>query len=201
MSMMTTKESPILMSSAMVTAIMLGKKEQTRRIIKPQPVQGQDIRIPASGVGCKDVSEGLIYVNSYGFQHHLFPPYGGPGDLLWVRETWMRIADTRPALNPVFKATKDGPVKLPDHQRWKPSIFLKKEDARLWLRIKGCRVERLTDIDSRGVALEGLTSSTVEDFQKLWESLHGAGSWKDNPLVWVYSFTIDTEKSKLEQLV
>ena len=61
------KESPIIFSGPMVRAILAGLKIQTRRIIKnPERLQG------------------LMLAG----EEPAWCPYGGPGDLLYVRETW-----------------------------------------------------------------------------------------------------------------
>lgn len=65
----TPRELPILMHTRSIEGIEAGRKRQTRRILKPQP----DRAIAQPRVG------------EY-FQRPC--PYGEPGDLLWVRETW-----------------------------------------------------------------------------------------------------------------
>lgn len=101
------KERPILFSGEMVRAILDGRKTQTRRVVKPQPVRslphtgtlpnpcGEDFEIHhplgwrwqktkrwsafvADSAGPAALSESLV-------RHS---PYGAPGDRLWVRETW-----------------------------------------------------------------------------------------------------------------
>jgi len=61
------KESPIIFSGPMVRAILAGRKTQTRRIIKnPERLQG------------------LMLAG----EEPAWCPYGGPGDLLYVRESF-----------------------------------------------------------------------------------------------------------------
>lgn len=61
------KERPIIFSTPMVLAILGGWKTQTRRIIRnPERLQG------------------LMLAG----EEPAWCPYGGPGDLLYVRETW-----------------------------------------------------------------------------------------------------------------
>lgn len=61
------KELPIIFSTDMVEAILAGKKRATRRVIKnPERLQGLML---------------------WG-EEPAWCPYGGPGDLLYVRETW-----------------------------------------------------------------------------------------------------------------
>src|SRR5690242_4766108 len=99
------REHPILFTGPMVRAILEGRKTQTRRIIKPQPFwfdnPAGDFGRPA-GEGCwvfsdPDRADGSRYSNSWtkGWPDTLLPwcPYGVPGDLLRVRESY--YADSR----------------------------------------------------------------------------------------------------------
>lgn len=76
------------------------------------------------------------------------------------------------------------------HKR--PSIFMPRVAARLWLEVTGMRVERLREISVADVLAEGCILSTSKteplDYQNLWESINGKGSWEANPFVWVYTF-------------
>lgn len=71
------KERPILFSAEMVRALLDGRKTQTRRVVKPQPIErnGQTL----SGRHPCTIEK-------------LYPEirnrYGQPGDRLWVREAW-----------------------------------------------------------------------------------------------------------------
>lgn len=85
--------------------------------------------------------------------------------------------------------------------RWHPSIHMPKEAARIFLKVKDVRVERLQDIDDKGAYEEGAgekdaiyyIGGRVCDFAKIWNStikktdldLYG---WEANPWVWVIEF-------------
>jgi hypothetical protein len=69
--------------------------------------------------------------------------------------------------------------------------------SRITLEITDVRVERLQDIseeDARAEGIRGTESSEwgceglLHDFETLWESINGEGSWDANPWVWVVSF-------------
>jgi len=81
-------EKPILMSTPMVRAILEGRKSQTRRICKPQPVYDDD--------------SGYVFIGNVMFDIHDkwdIPMYlkdkarWEPGDILWVRETFAKTGD------------------------------------------------------------------------------------------------------------
>lgn len=80
---------PILFNTEMVRAILDGRKNCTRRIVKPQPTN--EIQCPLGICTDGDKSE----IGKFAFGSHegggkmIFckPPYQ-PGDILYVRETW-----------------------------------------------------------------------------------------------------------------
>lgn len=186
-----TKERPILFSGPMVRAILAGKKTQTRRVIKPQPVD--------LGNGCWTLGE-KVCVSDAEMEDHLFhevygtkgTPYGAMyesgGDRIWVRETFGQFWG-----GVHYRATDDRPD-LAD-QNWKPSIFMPRKLSRITLEITDVRVERLQQITLPDVAAEGFPPNheegwdTTEGFRKLWDKLNGkTHSWESNPWLWVIEF-------------
>lgn len=116
-------------------------------------------------------------------------PYGNIGDLLYVRETWALVngcdyfykAGFKP--NVVFQNVGE--------LKWKPSIHMPKDAARIWLEITGVRVEALQNISSRDAVLEGMPENGqpfVGQFKNLWCKINGVGSWDQNPFVWIVEF-------------
>lgn len=78
------KERPILFSGSTVRAILDGKKVQTRRVMKPQPMIFSAMHRFNRFISWKE-----IRVKWPEGRHHLLArcPCGVPGDRLWVRET------------------------------------------------------------------------------------------------------------------
>lgn len=92
--------------------------------------------------------------------------------------------------------------------KWKPSIHMPFEAARIFLKVTDVRAERLQDIyhsDARdeGVDfIDGINGrlyynyltqnfsevSSRSSFMTLWESINGKNSWKEDPYVWVYDY-------------
>lgn len=204
------KEKPILFNTEMVRAILDGWKTQTRRIMKRQPPEGEKV-------------EYNEYYNM--LLIHNVPAWHGPyevGDMLWVRETW-KSATGDPAgggyaLFDTYvykadgKAKDDYPVdELMVEDRWHPSIHMPRKAARIFLRVKDVRAEKLQSITQEDVKKEGvkpalvrngdlpftwentLNASRVLEFIRLWNStikskdrsLYG---WNANPWVWVVEF-------------
>lgn len=203
---MSTK--PILFSTPMVQAILNGRKTMTRRVIKPQPTYWDDVERlydKDSIVGPEFYNPTRVGKNGeeypgdevYGIysdngEYGCKAPYK-PGDVLWVREAWCPCATINGWLDAVslygYKADYDRVVPW----KWKPSIHMPREAARLFLRVKDVRVERVQDISAEDCEAEGyFETAPVEPrprswFSSIWDSLNANG-WDKNPWVWVYSF-------------
>lgn len=171
------KQRPILFSTPMVQAILAGRKTMTRRVVKIKELQ-QSMQI-----GSISPLDKSFLVKSGNTNWEVRCPYGEIGDVLWVRETFCFDGE-----NYIFK-----PNGKP--YRWKPSIFMPKDAARIWLRITNVRVERLQDISrgdsmSEGCPFPNIAKETNPSawFAGLWQSINGEDSWNDNPWVWVIEF-------------
>ena len=180
---------PIIFSTPMVQAILAGRKTQTRRVLKPQPV------IDAHGMWLwKDFQwmDGGLGFPASGIED--YAPYK-PGDILWVRETWSPVQVLPKRY--LYKADAENGGEgdgLPI--RWRPSIHMPREAARLFLRVKGVRVERLQNISAEDCEAEGyFETAPVEPrprswFSDVWDARNakrGYG-WDSNPWTWVIDF-------------
>ena len=78
--------------------------------------------------------------------------------------------------------------------RCRQSIFMPRWASRILLEVTDIRVERLQDISETDARAEGIAKNqcpdwhALMDYQVLWESIHGPGSWDANPWVWVIGF-------------
>lgn len=189
---------PILFNTEMVQAIQTGRKTQTRRIIKPQPVW--------DGISCFHISKYGCWAE--GRNDRIFSAEDNwpinTGDILWVRETWRPIeASSAGWCRIEYKAggTEEFQkvIAVPNYQEpWHPSIHMPKEAARIFLRVKDVRVERLKDINEKyepgpdnPVIKEGV--GYLCDFIATWENTIKLADrerygWEANPWVWVIEF-------------
>lgn len=152
------KEKPILFSTPMVQAIMDGRKTMTRRIVKPKRnIESHEILYKCG--------ENDYWIGTYNghFMGHsstrMKCPYGQPGDLLWVRETFFDTKKVKEAF--AFQHSPDFIYKADENNfigchNWKPSIHMPKAAARIWLRVTDIRVERLQYISSGDIIDEGI---------------------------------------------
>ncbi len=195
-------EKPIIFSTEMVSAILDERKSMTRRVIRPQPPEFATLKMygeKPSCFYCVDREQTEIRI-----------PYQ-KGDLLWVREMWSKDENGEYVYRTNYGTTKDDSFP-PTLFKWKPSIHMPREAARIFLRVTGVRVERLQDITKNNYELidrggnkypsnfykEG--GYSCGEFIDLWNStikkqdldLYG---WNANPWVWVYEFErVEVEK-------
>lgn len=192
-----TDFKPILFNTAMVKAILEGKKTQTRRIIKPQPTNPR-----WNNVGWLGWDDGHGY--------RMKPPCTA-GDVLWVRETWCDPYPENPLVPFAYKAdfpmhwdadqTEHGdPIIIAaEEMKWKPSIHMPKEAARIFLKVKDVRIEKLWYTDEEAAIAEGFedsptgTDSPLQRFSELWDKTIKRDDLREygyhaNPWVWVIKF-------------
>ncbi len=209
-----SREIPIIFNGDMVRAILADQKTQTRRPVKVQP----------HGVGSW-VKHGDKWafpnVNPYCSARC---PFGQPGDLLWVRETWnwfdpVEIPVDRIGKRAPFTGCQgrrliewcaayaaDGEIYHPaDGAKalWRPSIHMPRWASRILLRVTSVRVERVQDISERDAWAEGCEgcdddvtggSTGFGGFAELWDSIYG--NWDANPWVWVIEFERVTDSKR-----
>lgn len=214
---------PILFNTEMVQAIQDGRKTATRRVIR---WDRNDVIKVASARGKvfgyipedKPIPELLLtwYIIS------VLPRPFKVGDVLWIRETWdflpcitcmERDCTLKPAVYEdaeaitegcwLYRADGDNLVGWGGH-KWRPSIHMPKQAARIFLRVTEVFLERLQKIDEAGAIAEGLyagwrqtESSTPartarQAFMWIWQWITRKGpveqSWAADPWVWVIRF-------------
>jgi hypothetical protein len=101
---LTGKGAKRIMSGAMIRALLEGRKTQTRRIIKPQPVIRSPIDVPRIVLDnpCNPPEHFGRWQAGHGdaTSYRYFDcPYGKSGDLLWVRESVWIYRATESALS------------------------------------------------------------------------------------------------------
>lgn len=131
---------PILFNTEMVRAILDGRKSCTRRLVKF--FSGENPRWTGY------IKDGLMLYNGKNEPCIRKAPYQ-PGDTLYVRETWKK------APNGYYYYEDWQRGDIADITKWKPSIHMPKEAARIWLKVTNVRVERLQEMKPVDVIKEG----------------------------------------------
>ena len=141
----------ILFNTEMVRAILDGRKTCTRRLVKPQPDEKHTFPLGfvTDSTEKKEVGCFGFGINEYGGSiQYAKPPYQ-PGDILYVRETW------KEAPKGYYYYEDWQKDDIADVTKWKPSIHMPKEAARIWLKVTNVRVERLQEMKPVDVIKEG----------------------------------------------
>ena len=206
---------PILFSTSMVQAIIDGRKTMTRRLVKNDDNRG----IWAAVNNVREMSEYGASVPCYLHREisvddkspNIIYPKHDVGDILYVRETWTPFCvNKKSCRNSIlshpdycYKATVDKDCVDKLGCKWRPSIHMPRDAARIFLRVTNVRVERLQEILCGDMRREGCIPETVtggqyQQWQRdywipLWDStikkqdisLYG---WDANPWVWVIEF-------------
>lgn len=150
---------PIPFNTEMVRAILDGRKTVTRRVVKPQP--DKSAYSPYEGIDGRF----SFRVGERGCTVPYKPPYR-TGDILYVQETWYYETFYEDTDNPpdlpsghrswryVYKVDNPEYPVIPGH--WRSPINMPRETARIFLRVKDIKVERLQDISASDCIAEGI---------------------------------------------
>jgi hypothetical protein len=152
-------DRPILFSAPMVRALLDGRKTQTRRLFKPQPVlhEGGDCSVN----GHRGHVDYLM--------REIAPKHWcriKAGDRLWVRESWKAhslFEGTAPRDLPksrIFYLADPG--YSPSGSRGRPGIHMPRWASRLTLTVTDVRVQRLQDISEEDARAEGVELDSLD---------------------------------------
>ncbi len=189
---------PILFNTEMVRAILDGRKCCTRRVVK-FPVNRYTNNVPlADKIVLQELRcDKANFLEEPFFSFGMNLPYQ-PCDILYVRETWKK------APNGYYYYEDWQKDDIADVTKWKPSIHMPKEAARIWLKVTDVRVERLQEMTDDDAEAEGCFdyTSTALGFPDVWNSTIKKSDldrygWNANPWVWVIEFE-QCEKPKEE---
>lgn len=202
---------PILFDTEMVRAILDGRKTCTRRICK----DANECTVP--DMDFYNADRRTYAVHNFVDKEHTEQLSTAErtcpictGDILYVRETW------KEAPKGYYYYEDWQKDDIADVTKWKPSIHMPKEAARIWLKVIDVRVERLQDITYNGALREGsegircdhvalgvhgctdcMNTGWIEppqvEFMQIWNSTIKKSNldrygWDANPWVWVIEF-------------
>lgn len=197
-------EKPILMCGDMVQALLraVDPKTQTRRIVKHQPIKGDVYLTKDKNVWAAQTDRSVVtYFNC---------KYGGCGDWLWVKETFMPKPQGQTGY--YYRASLNVPSgKI---SQWKPSIFMPRAASRIDLEIVQVRVDRLQDISEADAIAEGIkhTGDRIQDgkktsgqisVQRVYRNLWNAINLKPKPVykTWHHPGLSKAEDTKSKEII
>lgn len=198
-------------STEMVRAILDGRKTCTRRICK----DANEYTVP--DMDFYNADRRTYAVHNFVDKEHTEQLSIAertcpicPGDILYVRETW------KEAPKGYYYYEDWQKDDIADVTKWKPSIHMPKEAARIWLKVTDVRVERLQEITYNGALREGsqgircdhvalgvhgctdcMNTGWIEppqvEFMQIWNDTIKKSDidrygWDANPWVWVIEF-------------
>jgi len=196
---------PVLFGTDMVQANLSGRKTQTRRIINSKFGQCMfcgcvDIDctqcIEKTGKACYWVDDTHTVCSACSDLKNTSKAKYQVGDILWVRETWSPGSiENCKHTGYRYKADDEN-----FNVKWKSSIFMPREAARIFLYVTNVRAERLRDITENDAIAEGFGKivndkyeypgwyinhlnqhhmfNAVDSFASMWVKLYGTGAWK-----------------------
>ncbi|MDR3572833.1 MAG: hypothetical protein P4L50_03145 [Anaerolineaceae bacterium] len=202
------KERPIIFSSQMVRAILEGRKTQTRRALRKQPIDIIPMNVPNEWI--------TLHTRNPGHGHIATCRFGIPGDRLWVRETWATVKSydhLKPSLIPRgdarwpmvwYAADPWGGIKTTTSTfvgKERSGIFMPRWASRITLEIVNIRVNQVQSMLMNEVVCEGVfpymmpkelgdPRDPMTQYIDLWDKLNSKRgfSWSSNPWVWVITF-------------
>lgn len=186
---------PILFNTEMVRAILAGRKSCTRRICK----DANEYTVP--DMEFYNADKRTYAVHNFADKEQMEQLSTAErtcpictGDILYVRETW------KEAPKGYYYYEDWQKDDIADVTKWKPSIHMPKEAARIWLKVTNVRVERLQEITEVQAQAEGCNSGLLTgactargQFEDLWNSTVKKSDldrygWDASPWVWVIEF-------------
>ena len=183
---------PLIFCPRSLLAWQQGAKTQTRRLVRPQPLEGLSVVQTAQGLW--DAQDETRF-------ELLCQPYA-VGDLLWIQEGLVRSCHPMDDDSFVLYQADWKPVfrnAMGADWTWNrdnlAAMFMPRWACRYYARVVSLRAERLQDITDEDAVAEGVLVGVSHDhdlprwlYVEWWASLHrNPGTrWPDNPWVWVY---------------
>jgi len=189
-------------------------KNQTRRIITPQPDFFDD-ELPYCETDFRIKSKS--HTNEDGEHFFEVKSKYKVGEIVYLKEPYVVSKGGR-----VFRKYDKSDVSFlrylgEDTEAkgvWKNKLFMPESAARYFIKITGVRAERLQDISEEDCLKEGIVYKPIqslswkdkltpmwsnginrykapqEAYAALINSINGKGTWEKNPFVWVYDFEL-----------
>jgi hypothetical protein len=215
------KITPGIFSEESVQAMLAGRKDQTRRVAfkrrlglpwnladtDPHIFSGRRDDPTSWGYPFADDGAPMSLTQWTGF----LCPFGGAGDLIWVKEGWGYNPDFPGQLHAA--CYRADPEYKYDPIKWRSPLHMPRKASRLTLLITDVLPQRLQQINGFDAKREGIAiqphlpaDGTDLDFArreycKLWDKLNSKRgySWESDP--WVFRITFQVIKANVDHVV
>ena len=189
----------ILFRPELIKAIVDGRKIETRRVIKPQPI------ITRQFADYKNITTLIENLGEYARY--------SVGEVVYIKEAHRYIQnDGNPYdfgiqyLDSQVKWWRDNGnlMDYPIDEKWRSPLFLKEIFARYFIKIAGVRAEWMQEVTWYDIPKEGIQDDTwsigknrfikktpkrlISDFKHLWDSINKDCPFESNPYVFRYEF-------------
>jgi hypothetical protein len=199
------KEKPIIFSTEMVKVILADRKTKTRRLngLKEINENPDQWHFREFSLNTKKHCLEAVFEDKELHLKFIRAPWEGH-DVLWVRETWNCLYI--PINNKTEYWYKAGDeFEDSADEKWRPSIFMPRTAARLFLEVKDIQIERIQGITEEDIKAEGIEFCKEYDqrdiplntwdyyknlFRNLWDSINLKRGYpfESNSWVWVVEF-------------
>jgi len=202
----------IIFTQEMFNAVIIGRKTQMRRIMKPQPIDGDYLAttiVPKGESYWQDGSVRMPYKSDRQIKHRY-----KVGETLYIKEPYYITRYQGGLMDLEWKecvkykyGTKEENYEL----RWNNPHTMAASQSRHFIEITGVRCERVQEISDEDCLKEGLMTvngngldvpkrygfgkyfgyyTPREAYAALFDKINGKGAWNRNPFVWVYDFKL-----------
>lgn len=181
-----SKQTPITFTSNLLPLVISGTKDVTRRTKGLSEINKAPDDWNLSYCINPEKNPEFVFTNKHTKEEiRIASPYKAT---LYVRENYAFVAGKI-----VYQADHSFPQAI----KWKPSMFMEKKYARVFLDRKHITAVRLLDITDSDAIREGIPKDSnylhgdaKRLFLKLWDSINGHNSHKSNPWVWRIAFKV-----------
>lgn len=200
-------DKPIIFSAPMIRALLDGRKTQTRRVLKPQPLADMSL------VGIYAPKLTAVFGYEAPDSDLKVRLRFMPRDRVWVKEKYAIVPSTAYRMSEGVKQTVNpsdsdmAAVYAAGWERskpsWKSPMFMPKWASRITLTVTDVRVQRLYEISSADVRAEGVEWGIADyrdRYHDLWDKLNAKKGYGWDTLPWVAAYSFEVIKANINTL-
>jgi len=208
----------IIFSEPMFHATIEGRKTQTRRIIKPQPISmpiSCDYAPISTHPSCDILMGSFHYPGEDGYEF-IRPRYKS-GEKLYLKEPYCN--EVPGYFGVAYKYYPSNVNRLPEEDTgftvpWKNKLFMPAKYARYFIEITAVKCDRVQNISNDDCCFESIYflfsdgkkssqqngfvngldgvfyGTSKQAYAALFDSINGKGAWESNPYVWIYDYIL-----------